>query len=113
VTLISQRAALVDKDLLTQCQNLLLLRLAAAIDRRAITDWVASNSAQIDVKRSLAEFSELPNGVGYLWAPNWLTSGGSSYSKVHIGRRKTLHPLGILMDPKPMLPIRDVEPEMI
>ncbi len=92
--IISQRAASVDKTLLTQAGSLLLLRLAASIDRRAICDWIASNSAELDPKEVLAYLSEAENGEGMLWAPTWLKDRprNERYLKVKIGLRETFHP---------------------
>jgi hypothetical protein len=92
ITVITQRAATVDKNVLNQCNSLLLMRIAADLDRRAIMDWVANNYAQINVKQVLAEMSSLPNGVGYLWAPNWADRAEFCYVKVWIAQRQTWHP---------------------
>jgi hypothetical protein len=92
--IISQRAASVDKTLLTQAGNLILLRLAASIDRRAITEWCASNSAELDPKEVLAYLAEAENGEGMLWAPTWLKDRprNERYLKIKVGRRETFHP---------------------
>lgn len=92
--IISQRAASVDKTLLTQAGNLILLRLAASIDRRAITEWCASNSAELDPKEVLAYLAEAENGEGMLWAPTWLKDRprDQRYLKIKVGRRSTFHP---------------------
>lgn len=89
MTIITQRAAAVDKNILTQCGSLLLLRIAAKIDRKSITEWVANNAASgIDLKSAWEELSELPNGLGWLWSPTWL----GRLAKVCIRKRRTFHP---------------------
>jgi hypothetical protein len=106
LTLIAQRTAQVDKDVLTQANSLLLLRLAASLDRKTITEWVASNSAEIDTKKVLAYLAEAENGEGMLWAPTWLKDRPRSerYVKIKIGLRETFH-VGPGAKPTEMLPI--------
>lgn len=88
-TVIAQRAAAVDKNLLTQCGSLLLMRLAAMIDRRAITEWIANNAANSErYTEMIPSLSELPNGVGWLWSPTW----AETFTKVKVSTRKTYHP---------------------
>ena len=93
IDLISQRAQSISKDLLTQCSSLLLLRLSASLDRKTITEWVASNSAEIDTKKVLAYLAEAENGEGMLWAPTWLKDRprDQRYLKVKVGKRTTFH----------------------
>ncbi|OGR11984.1 MAG: hypothetical protein A2341_06490 [Deltaproteobacteria bacterium RIFOXYB12_FULL_58_9] len=89
LTLVTQRAAAVDKHVLTQCGSLLLLRIAAEIDRKAITGWIADTSTSgIDMRRVWDELCELPNGTGWLWSPTW----GNKLTRVKIATRTTFHP---------------------
>lgn len=86
---ITQRAAAVDKNVLTQCGSLLLLRIAAKLDRRAITEWVANNSAIAEkYAQMIPSLGELPNGEGWLWSPSW----AETFTRVKIPLRKTFHP---------------------
>lgn len=91
LTVVAQRAANVEKDVLTQCPNLLLMRLSAGIDRRALQDWVSANSAQVNLEGTLAEAGRLPTGVGFLWAPSWAGTH-PGYCKVQVRPPLTYHP---------------------
>ncbi len=105
-TVIAQRAAAVDKNLLTQCGSLLLMRLAAMIDRRAITEWIANNAANAErYMEMIPSLSELPNGVGWLWSPAW----AETFTKVKVSSRETYHPGPMAKGFVDMLPF-DVEP---
>jgi hypothetical protein len=105
-TVIAQRAAAVDKNLLTQSGTLLLMRLAAQIDRKAITEWIANNAANSSkYMEMLPSLSELPNGVGWLWSPGW----GQTFTKVLVSERTTFHPGPMNQGFVDMLPF-DVEP---
>jgi hypothetical protein len=91
LTVITQRAAAVDKNVLTQCGSLLLLRIAADIDRKAITSWIAENAAGITREAydtMLKELSEAKPGTGWLWSPQW----GGGFTKLTVAPRRTLHP---------------------
>lgn len=68
-TLITQRPAVLSKDVLTQIDVLVALRLTSPQDRDAIREWVKGHGAdekQRDVFDSLAG---LQNGESWWWAP--------------------------------------------
>jgi len=70
-TFITQRAASMDKTVLSQCGSLAALRVAATSDRRALCDWSASNSTTDDMREALEKLSVAPVGHGMIWSPNW------------------------------------------
>ena len=86
-TLIAQRTADVDKKSLNMCGTLLLMRIAAEIDRKAIGGWISNNSSKINLKQALAELCELPSGEGLLWSPTW----AGTLTRIKVGRRETFH----------------------
>jgi hypothetical protein len=72
VTLITQRPAVLNKDVLTQAEVLITLRLGAPRDVAAIDEWVrlhADDDEARIVKRSLPA---LPVGTAWVWSPGWL-----------------------------------------
>lgn len=66
---ISQRSAVVHKDLLSQIQTLFALRTTGPQDRKAIRDWVSFTGENPEVVASLPE---LADGEAWVWSPNWL-----------------------------------------
>jgi hypothetical protein len=86
-SVIAQRTADVDKKSLNMCGTVLLMRIAAEIDRKAIGGWIANNSSEIDLKQALAELCELPSGEGLLWSPTW----AKTLTRVKVGKRETFH----------------------
>lgn len=87
-TLISQRPATVDKDVLSQCEQLFVLRTVGPHDRKALQEWIEAKATD----RKLAEFwrdlAKMPNGTGWFWSPQWL----GEFTKVRIRERMTFHP---------------------
>lgn len=68
-TIISQRSAVVNKDLLTQVQTLFALRTTSPQDRKAIQAWVSMFGENEKVIESLPK---LADGEAWVWSPNWL-----------------------------------------
>jgi hypothetical protein len=91
-TLISQRTATIQKDVLTQCETLLAMRSVGEPDRRALKGWIAEcvspTPGDPEVERFLGSLPELPDGEGWLWSPQWL----KVFERVKIRARKTYHP---------------------
>ncbi len=72
VTLITQRPAVLNKDVLTQAEVLIALRMTGPRDVAAIDEWVrlhAEEDQATEVKRSLPS---LPVGTAWVWSPGWL-----------------------------------------
>ena len=68
-TLISQRAAVVNKNVLTQLDTLIILQTTGPQDQDAVKDWVQRNanpSQYIEFKDSLAS---LPRGTAWVYSP--------------------------------------------
>lgn len=82
ITLITQRSASLNKDVLTQVGTLLVLRTTSPQDRKAIGDWVKYHAAAEDM---LADLSSLGNGEAYVHSPQWL----QKLTKIQIRRRYT------------------------
>lgn len=93
-TLISQRYATVQKDVLTQCESLLAGRAIGKHDRDACRDWIAEvvaydgKKAEGQAEKFLESLARLQGGQGWFWSPQWL----DVFHQVRIRRRKTYHP---------------------
>jgi hypothetical protein len=87
-TLISQRPATVDKDVLSQCENLFVLRTTGPHDRKALEEWIQAKATARGLEKFLAELAGLPNGHAWFWSPHWL----NLFERVRIRARLTFHP---------------------
>ena len=67
--LITQRSAVVHKDVLSQADILIAMKLTASQDRDAIDAWIEGQADRREGKRILGDLPRLQRGEGYLWAP--------------------------------------------
>ena len=67
--LITQRPAVVHKDVLSQADILIAMKLTASQDRDAIGGWIEGQADRHEGKRILGDLPRLQRGEGYLWAP--------------------------------------------
>ena len=67
--LITQRPAVVHKDVLSQADILIAMKLTASQDRDAIGGWIEGQADRQEGKRILGDLPRLQQGEGYLWAP--------------------------------------------
>jgi len=88
-TLITQRSAVLNKDVLTQADQLVVLRTLAPQDKKAIQAWVEEMTDED--RRRLGEWydslKELRNGEAWVWHPDKPVI----FKKVMFRRRETLH----------------------
>src|SRR3990167_5265874 len=88
VTLINQRAATVNKDVLTQLDTLLAFQNTSPQDRKALQDWVEYHSAEGDFEKFMKSLPSLPKGKGWVWSPEFL----GKFERIEIRKRETFHP---------------------
>jgi uncharacterized protein len=88
VTLINQRAATINKDVLTQLDTLLAFRNVSPQDRKALKEWVEAHSAEGDFDKFMESLPSLPTGEGWIWSPEFL----GVFEKIKIRKRETFHP---------------------
>lgn len=69
--LITQRPAVVHKDVLSQADILIAMKLTASQDRDAIGAWIEGQADRAEGKRILGEMPRMPRGDGYVWAPGF------------------------------------------
>lgn len=67
--LITQRPAVIHKDVLSQADILIAMKLTASQDRDAIGGWIEGQADRAEGKRILGELPRLGRGEGFLWAP--------------------------------------------
>ena len=68
--LITQRPAVVHKDVLSQADILIAMKLTASQDRDAIGAWIEGQADRREGNAILGELPRLRQGEGYLWAPS-------------------------------------------
>ncbi|MGH9505272.1 MAG: hypothetical protein ACRD20_20655 [Terriglobales bacterium] len=90
-TLISQRTATIQKDVLTQCESLLAGRSIGKPDRDAMQSWIAElveEPSPTNASKFVQSLANLESGVGWFWSPQWL----GSFEQIRVRRRKSYHP---------------------
>lgn len=86
VTMITQRPAVLNKNVLTQIEVLVALRLTSPQDRAAIAEWVKYHADAGEAQEMLQSLGSLPVGTAWFWSPGWL----NLFKKVAIRQRETL-----------------------
>lgn len=81
-TLISQRPAAVNKEVLHMCETLLAFRVIGKHDRKAIEDWITDHGSEPND----LPLSKLATGTALLWSPQYL----DLREVVAIGAKRTL-----------------------
>jgi hypothetical protein len=82
VTLITQRSASLNKDVLTQIETLIPMRTPSPQDRKAILAWVDYHSSGAE---AVAELPGLADGEAWVFSPQWLRT----LVKIKFRRRRT------------------------
>lgn len=72
MTMITQRSASINKDLLTQIEILIAKRTIAPQDRNAIEAWVEVHGTPAEQKTLMASLPSLPVADAWFWSPAWL-----------------------------------------
>ena len=85
MTLISQRAAVLNKNVLTQAEVLVALRTIAPQDRAAIDEWIKVHGTPEQREEMMASLPSLPVGTAWFWSPGWL----NLFQRVAVAPRTT------------------------
>lgn len=67
VVMISQRPAVLNKNILSQAATLITLGLKASQDRKALQDWVKGQADESQARDMLTSLSSLKMGEGWVW----------------------------------------------
>lgn len=84
-TLITQRPAVIHKDVLTQIEVLVALRIIGPQDRAAIDDWIKVHGTAEERGELLGSLAKLPVGTAWFWSPGWL----DVFTQVQVRQRET------------------------
>lgn len=74
--MVTQRSAVLSKDVLTQVQMLVTLRTIAPQDLAAIKAWIDVHGTVEQQKVLMASLPALPVGDAWFWSPGWPTDEG-------------------------------------
>lgn len=85
LTLVTQRPAVIAKDVLTQVSVLVALRMLGPQDRAAVDAWIKFHGSEEDRQQVLSSLPSLPIGTAWFWSPGWL----GILKKVAVRRRRT------------------------
>lgn len=85
VMLIDQRAASVNKDVLTQLELLIAHRHTSPQDRKALQLWVQAHDSGDQEKEFMDTLASLPLGEAWFWSPSWL----DLFKRVKVRARET------------------------
>lgn len=85
VTLVTQRSAAINKDVLTQIEILMAFRTIAPHDRAAVEAWVEVHGDEAQAREMIRSLATLKKGECWLWSPSWL----EVLERVQIRRRRT------------------------
>jgi hypothetical protein len=85
ITCITQRPAVINKDILTQISNLAILRMGGPHDQKAIKEWIHSQANEALAGKVLSSLGALPIGTAWFWSPGWL----GILKKVRVRRQRT------------------------
>lgn len=106
VTLITQRPAVLNKNVLTQIECLIVLQITGPQDRRAIDEWVAGNGTKEERDELVASLAGLQTGEAWFWSPAWLRV----FTQARVRTRQTFDSSrtpepGETLEPKRMAPV--------
>lgn len=76
VTMITQRSAVLNKNVLTQIGILIVLRTIAPQDLKAMDAWIDVHGEEAQRRELMESLPSLPIGTGWVWAPGWPNAGG-------------------------------------
>lgn len=90
VSLITQRAAVLNKNVLTQVECLFILQTTGPQDRAAVLDWAKGHGTREQVEQLDASMASLGRGRAWVWSPSWL----DIFQQVTIRERRTFNSSG-------------------
>lgn len=86
MTMITQRPAVLNKNVLTQIEVLVALRLVSPQDRKAVEDWIKIHAEADQQKEFEQSLPSLKIGEAWFWSPGWL----DIFQRIQVRKRETL-----------------------
>lgn len=82
-----QRAATLDKNVLSQCEGLIVMGITHKKDRMTVREWMEAKDIDERAAAAFAELGSLAPGEAWYWNP-----GEDRFEKFTFRKRETLHP---------------------
>ncbi|HEV7405205.1 MAG TPA: hypothetical protein VGO11_19835 [Chthoniobacteraceae bacterium] len=83
LTMISQRPAVLNKNVLSQVDLLICGRVTGPHDHKALVDWASIAGTKEQIAEFTAALPKLETGEAWVWSPQWL----GEFRRVKIARR--------------------------
>lgn len=87
VTLITQRPAVLNKNVLTQAETLIALQMSGSQDIDAIEHWIRVHGTKAQREEMIGSIASLQRGECWFWSPSWL----EKFERVQIRERTTFN----------------------
>jgi uncharacterized protein len=87
VTLITQRPAVLNKNVLTQAETLIALQMSGSQDIDAIEHWIRIHGSKVQRDQMISSLPTLQRGQAWFWSPSWL----QKFEVVSIRQRHTFN----------------------
>jgi hypothetical protein len=84
-TSITQRPAVLNADIRSQCEVLFAMRLTGKLDIAAIDDWISAHADPDQARELKASLPKLPVGAAWVWSPGWL----EILTRIQVRKRRT------------------------
>jgi uncharacterized protein len=84
-TLITQRPAVLNKNVLTQCESLFALRMTHPRDIGALEEWINVHAVPAEAKEVIDSLPSLPIGEAWFWSPGWM----GTLKRIKVRKRQT------------------------
>jgi hypothetical protein len=86
-TLVTQRSAVLNKDVLTQAEVLVVLRTAHPRDRAPVLEWMKVHATPEQLGEVEASLAKLPKGDAWVMSAGWL----DLFARIHVRERRTFN----------------------
>ncbi len=87
-TLVTQRSAVLNKNVLTQAQVMVAMRTIAPQDLAAMDAWIEVHGTPEQRATLMESLPSLPRGDAWVWSPGWPTDDGI-FQRVHVDMIET------------------------
>lgn len=105
VILVSQRAATINKDVLSQIDALFVMGLTAPQDRKALQEWVEGRADPAKEEEFFQAIAGLARQEAFFWSPE---AFGSAFQRLRVRNFETFHPDKTHLRRSGMLSVRAV-----
>ncbi len=85
--LISQRPAVLNKNVLTQCETLITLQISGSQDVDALAHWTKMHGSKEEREAYNSTIGSLQRGEAWIWSPSWL----QVFKRIKIRERETFN----------------------